>query len=144
MRNQCVAGAGLQGLLAIGFGAFGAHALKQVVASLPPEEAARRLAWVDTGSKYQLAHAAALLALAALWPALSSRPRNLALAGFFWGPLLFSASLYAMALGGPLWLGALTPVGGTLMLSGWAALIWAGLRRHQTGKEGLSSPTSHH
>jgi uncharacterized membrane protein YgdD (TMEM256/DUF423 family) len=129
MRNQCVAGAGLQGLLAIGFGAFGAHGLKHAVSGLPADDAARLLGYLDTGARYQLVHAAALLALAALWPALAPRPRRLALAGFFWGPLVFSASLYAMALGGPLWLGAVTPLGGLLMLAGWAALIWAGLRR---------------
>ena len=129
MRNQCVAGAGLQGVLAIGFGAFGAHGLKHAVAGLPPEDAARILGWMDTGAKYQLAHAAALLALAALWPALAPRPRNLALAGFFWGPLCFSGSLYAMALGAPLWLGALTPVGGLAMLAGWGGLVWAGLKK---------------
>ena len=129
MRNQCVAKAGLQGLLAVGFGAFGAHGLKHSLAGLPPEEASKLLGWMDTGSKYQLAHAAALLALAALWPALAPRPRNLAVAGFFWGPLVFSGSLYAMALGGPLWLGALTPLGGLAMLLGWGALAWAGLPR---------------
>ena len=44
---------------------------------------------------------------------------------FLAGALVFAATLYAMGLGGPRWLGAVTPVGGVLMIAGWAALAWA-------------------
>jgi uncharacterized membrane protein YgdD (TMEM256/DUF423 family) len=128
METFCLSFAGLQGGLAVAFGAFGAHALKTKVAALDPGEAAKILAWVDTGAKYQLVHAAALLALAALGPRLAPGPARLAAHGLAWGPLLFSATLYAMALGGPRWLGALTPLGGLGMLAGWGALLWAGMR----------------
>jgi uncharacterized membrane protein YgdD (TMEM256/DUF423 family) len=128
LEKFCLTGAGFSGLLAVGLGAFGAHGLKAQVASLPPEEAAKILGWVETGAKYQLVHAAALLALAALAPRLAPAPAKLAARGLFWGSLLFSATLYAMALGGPRWLGAVTPLGGLGMLAGWGALLWAGTR----------------
>jgi uncharacterized membrane protein YgdD (TMEM256/DUF423 family) len=125
-RKIGLAGAGLNGLMAIGFGAFGAHGLKAWAASLPPEDAARILDYVDKGAKYQLVHAAALLALAAL----PSSPRlRRAAACLLAGPLIFSASLYAMALGAPLWLGAVTPLGGLLMLAGWALILAEGWRQ---------------
>ena len=118
--------AGLNGFLAVALGAFGAHGLKARAAQLPPDEAAKILGWMDTGAKYQLAHAAALLAVAALLPRLAPGPGRWAVQGLAWGPLLFSATLYAMALGAPRWLGAVTPIGGLAMLAGWGALIWAG------------------
>ncbi|MGH7443153.1 MAG: DUF423 domain-containing protein [bacterium] len=115
--------AAVQGFLAVCLGAFGAHGLKKLLVGLPPEEATKRLSWVATGARYQLVHAAALLALAALEGG-AKRNRNLERAGFcfFYGPLLFAATLYAMALGAPLWLGAVTPIGGLLMIVGWALL----------------------
>jgi uncharacterized membrane protein YgdD (TMEM256/DUF423 family) len=121
--------AGLSGLLAVGFGAFAAHGLKGRLATLPPEEAAKLLDWMRTGAHYQLAHACALLALAAL-PA-NLDPDKLMRAGsyLFSGSLIFSGCLYAMALGGPLWLGAVVPAGGVLMLLGWGNLFWLGWRQ---------------
>lgn len=127
MQRFCVSAAAANALMAIIFGAFGAHALKDSVASLPAEQASRILGWVDTGAKYQLAHAAALLALAALAPALAEKPLRWAAYGLAWGPALFGATLYGLALGGPLWLGAVTPVGGLMMVGGWAALGAGGL-----------------
>jgi uncharacterized membrane protein YgdD (TMEM256/DUF423 family) len=94
-------------------------------AGLPPDQAALRLDWVSTGARYQLIHAAALLALAALAPRLKSGRARWSARAFFYGPLLFSATLYAMALGAPLWLGAVTPLGGLFMLAGWALLFSA-------------------
>jgi uncharacterized membrane protein YgdD (TMEM256/DUF423 family) len=125
MERFCTLFAAINGFLAVALGAFGAHGLKASVAGLAPEEAARILGWVDTGAKYQLTHAAALLALAALWPRLAPAPATLAAHGFAWGALVFSLTLYAMALGAPRWLGAVTPLGGLGLLLGWAALGWA-------------------
>ena len=71
MKKLCLTGAGLHGMMAITFGAFAAHLLKAQVQALPPEQAARILGWVDTGAKYQLAHAAALAGTASLLPDLS-------------------------------------------------------------------------
>lgn len=128
MERFCLLFASLHGFLAVAFGAFGAHSLKAKVADLPPEEAAKILGWVETASRYQLGHAAALLALAALWPRLVEGPARLAAHGFAWGALVFSATLYAMALGAPRWFGAITPLGGLLLLMGWAALFMAAWR----------------
>jgi len=109
------------GLLGVAFGAFGAHALRS---RLAPD----MLAVYHTGVEYQFYHAFALLAVGVLC---TVRPGpGLGVAGwcFGLGVLLFSGSLYLLALTGTRWLGAITPVGGLLFLVGWAALIWAQLR----------------
>jgi uncharacterized membrane protein YgdD (TMEM256/DUF423 family) len=127
MERFCLIFASLNGFLAVAFGAFGAHGLKRKLEAmaLAPDETAKILGWVDTGARYQLVHAAALLALAALWPRLNPGPATLAARGFAWGALIFSLSLYAMALGAPRWFGAITPIGGLGLLVGWASLGWA-------------------
>ena len=128
-QKFCLTRAGFSGVCAVAFGAFAAHGLKGRVASLPAEEAAKLLGWMDTGARYQLAHACALLALAALWPSLDPGPAKRAASSLFAGSLIFSGTLYAMALGGPTWLGAVTPAGGVLLLLGWANLLWLGWRK---------------
>jgi uncharacterized membrane protein YgdD (TMEM256/DUF423 family) len=119
-RLFLVAGA-ISGFLAVAAGAFGAHALR---ARLPAD----LLAVWRTGAEYQLAHALALLAVG--W--LSARVPGGATtaAGWFFvaGTVLFSGSLYALALTGVRGLGAVTPLGGLAFLGGWAALAWAALR----------------
>lgn len=125
MEKFCLLSACLNGFIAVCLGAFGAHGLKARVASLAPEEASKILSWVDTGAKYQLVHAVALLALAALLPRLAPGASKLAAYGFCFGALVFSTTLYAMALGAPRWLGAVTPLGGLGLLVGWAALAVA-------------------
>ncbi len=109
------------GLIAVGAGAFGAHMLR---ARLPPE----LLAVFETGARYQMYHALSLLAAA--W-AVTRWPGPWAVrAGwlFLVGTLLFSGSLYAMALSGVRWLGAITPFGGAAFLAGWGCLILAARR----------------
>lgn len=111
----------LYGLLGVGLGAFGAHALKD---RLAPE----MLAVYHTGVDYQLWHALALLAVGILCMV---RPMpGLGAAGwcFAAGVLLFSGSLYLLALTGARWLWPVTPAGGLLLLAGWGALVWAVLR----------------
>lgn len=125
MEKFCLLSACLNGFIAVCAGAFGAHGLKAKAASLAPEEAAKILGWVDTGAKYQLAHAAALLALAALLPRLAPGAAKASAYGFCVGALVFSGTLYAMALGAPRCLGAVTPLGGLGLLVGWAALAVA-------------------
>ncbi|MBU0555766.1 MAG: DUF423 domain-containing protein [Alphaproteobacteria bacterium] len=100
--------AALSAAVAIGASAFGAHA-----ASSP--QAAE---WLRTGGLYQLIHAVAVLALLR-FPVGSGA--SWALLG---GSVLFAATLYAMALGAPRWLGAVTPIGGTIMILGWLWLGW--------------------
>lgn len=108
------------GLLAVAAGAFGAHALR---ARLAPE----MLDVFETGARYQMYHALALLAVA--WGA-ERWGGSAVLAGwaFVVGIVVFSGSLYLLALTGTRWLGAVTPVGGVAFLVGWAALAWAAWR----------------
>ena len=106
---------GLDGLMAVAAGAFGAHGV--------PDPQAREL--LRTGAQYQLVHAAAALACCSL----SGRPAAWAARLFGLGGLLFGGSLYLLAATGVRMLGAITPVGGLLMLAGWAALIWTALTR---------------
>ena len=116
----CWAGGACLGFLGVATGALGAHGLKEHLS-------AEELGWWHTGSQYALWHACALLAVALCQgrrPAL----RGLSLAGpaFLGGALLFSGTLWAMAIGGPRWLGAVTPLGGLALLFAWACLAWAG------------------
>lgn len=114
--------AAVSGFFAVVIGAFAAHGLKQILA---PE----LIEVVKTGVQYQMYHALALL-LVALW--LSHKPdaRGLKAGGlaFILGSLLFSGSLYALALGAPRWLGPVTPLGGLCFLMGWALLLVAAWR----------------
>lgn len=103
-------------------GAFGAHGLR---ARLSPD----LLAVFETGARYQMYHALALLAVGwavTRWP--GPWPVR---AGwlFLVGTLLFSGSLYALALTGVRWLGAITPLGGVALLAGWTCLLLGLLRR---------------
>jgi len=111
--------------LAVAAGAFGAHALEGKLDSRAKEV-------FETAARYQMFHALALLAVGLL--ALRGRPgRALDVAGwaFLIGAILFSGSLYALALTGIRWLGAITPLGGVGFLVGWAALA---LYRVEPGK----------
>ena len=107
--------AGFLGALAIALGAFGAHGLKERLALIP--EAA---GWWQTATFYLLTHAVAAGAIAArsAWPAR------------LWtaGSLIFAGTLYAMSLGAPRWLGAITPIGGASLIAGWVVLAWTARR----------------
>jgi uncharacterized membrane protein YgdD (TMEM256/DUF423 family) len=100
----------LSGALSVAAGAFGAHALK---VRLAPD----LLAVFETGARYQGLHALALLAAA--WGGRLPRAAGWC---FVAGTLLFSGSLYALALSGVRTLGAVTPFGGVLLLAGWLLL----------------------
>lgn len=110
--------AGIWGALGVVCGAFGAHLLRT---RLPPD----LLAVWSTGAQYHLIHAAVLLALAlAARAGLASfeLPYRLLAAG----SVLFSGSLYALALTGIRPLGAVTPIGGTLLVAGWVSIACRG------------------
>jgi len=111
--------AGALGFLGVALGAFGAHGLKNRLAGLSDGE--QRLAWWNTGAQYHLLHAIAI-GLCAVRPAPAHPPSALAPWLFLGGIALFSGSLYVMTLTGRRALGAVTPLGGLLMLAGWAAL----------------------
>ncbi|MDN3556043.1 DUF423 domain-containing protein [Halomonas maura] len=105
----------LSGALMVMAGAFGAHALE---GSLAP----RLVAAVETGVRYQAWHTLAMLGLLA-WRSACPRPgQHLVLGLWATGMLMFSGSLYALALSGPGRLGLVTPLGGVLLIGGWLAL----------------------
>ncbi len=126
-----VAGA-LSACVAVIAGAFGAHALR---ASLTPAA----LATFETAARYHLFHALALLVVAGML----ERPAHPAVAraawGFLAGTVLFSGSLYALALTGHRWLGAVTPLGGVAFIAGWLSLAW-GLGRWPLGSGARVKP----
>ncbi len=106
--NALWVAAALSGALAVMAGAFGAHGASGAAAE-----------WLKTGGQYQLVHAvAALVAM------------RMGARGSGWlfvsGAAVFAGSLYLMALGAPRWFGAITPVGGVLMIAGWVWLAWLG------------------
>jgi uncharacterized membrane protein YgdD (TMEM256/DUF423 family) len=112
---------GLSGVIAVAAGAFGAHSLRNY---LSPD----LLAIFETGARYQMYHALALLLTA--WAA-TRWPGSLTLiAGWLFvaGTLIFSGSLYALSLSGARWLGAITPLGGVAFIGGWLCLALAAWR----------------
>ena len=113
--------AGCLGFLGVGLGAFGAHALKS---RLSPE----MLAVWQTGVQYHLTHALVLLALALYAKATGADIRWGAFC-FALGILLFSGSLYALALTGIRPLGAVTPLGGVAFLAGWGWIVFRAANR---------------
>jgi len=112
----------ISGFLAVAAGAFGAHALR---GHLAPEA----LAAFETGARYQLAHAVALVAVG-LGGGARFAARDVRVVGASWvvGSVLFAGSLYALALTGVRAWGAVTPLGGLGFLLGWAWLAVAALR----------------
>lgn len=115
----------ISAFIAVAAGAFGAHALR---ARLAPD----LLAVFETGSRYQMYHALALLVVAlaaARWPLSTVRAAGWL---FIAGTLLFSGSLYALALTGMRSLGVITPVGGLCFLAGWLALAYAAVKNGVT------------
>ncbi|WP_114238172.1 DUF423 domain-containing protein [Dyella sp. C9] len=106
---------GLAGASAVMLGAFGAHALRDVLDARGAE------LW-HTAVSYHFWHAIALVLAVFAGP---GRPRRVSLAAFALGIVVFCGTLYALALGAPRWVGAITPVGGIAFIVGWLALGWA-------------------
>ncbi len=98
--------AALSGAIAVAAGAFGAHGATGVAQD-----------WLKTGGQYQLIHAVAALV------ALRMDARGPAWL-FVIGGAMFAGTLYLMAVGAPRWLGAVTPIGGALLIGGWLWLAW--------------------
>lgn len=108
--NWLVVLAALSGAIAVGAGAFGAHGVEGKAAE-----------WLRTGGTYQLIHAVAALVAVQMG---ARGPGWL----FVAGAAIFAGTLYAMALGAPRWLGAITPIGGTALIAAWLWLAWHALR----------------
>jgi uncharacterized membrane protein YgdD (TMEM256/DUF423 family) len=115
--NQCFLLLGaILGFISVGAGAFGAHALKQRISS-------DMLTVFEVGARYQMYHALALILVALVYQQAPDRWMLYSGWFFFFGSLVFSGSLYALALTGIKILGAITPIGGVLLLLGWGCLI---------------------
>jgi uncharacterized membrane protein YgdD (TMEM256/DUF423 family) len=108
-------------LLAVITGAFGAHALKTKLSS-------DMLATFEIAVRYQMYHALGLIAVA--WASSQWSSQLISAAGWLFvvGIVIFSGSLYILALSGIRWLGAMTPLGGLAFIVGWLCLLWAVIR----------------
>ena len=115
----------------VGLGAFGAHGLENFLRELGHEaDLAKRLAWFETGVKYQLYHALGLVAIAAMAASFQGPGLRAAAVAFIFGVVLFSGSLYGMTFLGEEWrkLGMITPLGGLAFIIGWIAVAIAAWR----------------
>ena len=119
MANLFISLAAFSGMLAVAFGAFGAHALKNRL-----DEYA--LGVYETAVQYHFYHSLALLAVGLM---AMYQPQSMLLKSSGWlfalGLVIFSGSLYVLALSGLKWLGAITPLGGLAFIAGWACLAFA-------------------
>lgn len=121
LRKYFTIGAGLAGL-AIAFGAFGAHGLKEIVSE-------RMLQNFETGVRYQMYSALGLMLIALLSKWITTDKKlSIGALCITIGTCIFSGSLYIMALTGITMLGAITPVGGVFMIAGWILIVTAVLK----------------
>lgn len=107
----------LAGFVAVALGAFGAHALQSGFDE-------KQVGWWETATLYLIVHAVLATAVSAADSARFGTAASVILIG----AAIFSGTLYAMALGAPRWLGAVTPIGGVGLLIGWALIAWAALK----------------
>lgn len=121
--------AALSGAIAIAIGAFAAHGL-----DLSTEAGRKAREWLQTGSQYEMIHALAIVAVAALArSAAVNLPWALvAQCLFLAGSVLFPGALYALAFGGPRWFGAVAPLGGAAFILGWLSLGVAALLKAES------------
>ncbi len=120
MGQFFLAASAISGFLAVALGAFGAHALKQRLS-------AEMLAVYETAVQYHFYHTLALLAVAVLMVG-GAQGLKLSAVLLLVGTVIFSGSLYALALSGVKVLGAVTPIGGLCLLVGWACLAYAAIK----------------
>lgn len=106
----------IAGFLSVALGAFATHSLRDILDD-------HALSIFQKGTTYQMYHALTLLLLGALEPRLGAKLRGVGIS-FTIGIVLFSGSLYALALTGQKWWGAVAPLGGAALLIGWAWLGW--------------------
>ncbi len=113
--------AAISGVIGVALGAFGAHALKDDLLARGTASA-----W-ETAVRYHLLHAIGLLCIAVWLRQRTAAGWPMAWAARSWimGTILFSGSLYGLALGGPRWLGPITPIGGVGFIAGWLLLLVA-------------------
>jgi uncharacterized membrane protein YgdD (TMEM256/DUF423 family) len=105
----------------VALGAYGAHGLDKQLQRMGTANLEQRMAWFETGVRYHLYHALALVAVAAMGGRVAGSWQQAAAVAFMLGIVLFSGSLYAMTFAGDAWkkLGMVTPVGGLALIVGW-------------------------
>lgn len=122
-KNQVLVAGAVLGLLAVALGAFGAHALKPYLVETG------RLDTFETAVKYQFYHALTLLFLSIFMKSENHRFLKSAALLFLSGVIIFSGSLYILCLTNTGIWGAITPIGGVLMIAGWGFLIYLGIKK---------------
>lgn len=149
-RTWIIAGA-ISGALAVVFGAFGAHGIEgrlstvygdevREIAGLEVPATYKYLRDFNTAARYHMYHALALIALGIVARDPTTKSQRTAAWSFLIGTVLFSGSLYVLALTGQLWMGAaFTPVGGILLIVGWVAFAIGCRQTPDTDQEGASS-----
>lgn len=115
--------AAISGFLSVSLGAFGAHSLKNIL-----DEYGKST--YEKAVHYQIFHTMALFAVGVIQHFDKETSFSIAGWGFFIGILLFSGSLYLLAITGIKWLGAITPFGGVTFLLGWFWMIWTLIKTH--------------
>ncbi len=126
MKNGLIK-AGILGVIAVSGGAFGAHALKEVLT-------AEQLMSFNTGVRYQLIHAVVLLFVFLLMTKYEIKQFKISSTLIFWGVVLFSGSIYLLTLKNIIGLeilkyaGPITPIGGLLIILGWVFIVLGGLK----------------
>ncbi|GGF53246.1 DUF423 domain-containing protein [Alteromonas lipolytica] len=126
MRMYLLVGA-LLALLGVMLGAFGAHGLKNVLTD-------SALSTFEIGVRYQMYHALAIILLGGLSAHIASSWCRRAAVFFIIGCVLFSGSIYLLALTGQKWLGPITPLGGLCFMLGWVSLVLGFIKGPQTGE----------
>ncbi len=126
MTNRFLTLGAVAGALGVAMGAFAAHALRT-------QSSVEALGWFETGARYHMLHALALVAAGLGAGHVRETPRVVAGTCFAAGIVLFSGSLYAMALTGWRGLGAVTPIGGAAWIAGWIALAAGSMHGRRAG-----------
>lgn len=122
--------AALSGAISVIVGAFAAHGL-----DLSTEAGRKAREWLQTGSQYQVIHALAIIGVVVLvrTATVNAPVALVAQCLFVLGSVLFPGALYALAFGGPRWMGAVAPIGGAAFILGWLCLALAALMRPEAG-----------
>jgi uncharacterized membrane protein YgdD (TMEM256/DUF423 family) len=133
LSRRWIAIGALLGALGVGFGAFGAHLLPELLAKMgyTGDDVDRRLEIFDTAIRYQLIHSLAIVVVGFAIQANPSAAWRFAAWAFLVGIVLFSGLLKVMTFAGPQWnwLGMIVPIGGISMIVGWVALAIGALRK---------------
>lgn len=119
MNKFLIQSGAILGALGVALGAFGAHALKDMLT------ASNRLDTFETAVKYQFYHALALILVGILSQNFTAKTMNYSGLSMLIGTIIFSGSLYLICFTGIKAFGAIAPIGGTLMIVGWVLLFWS-------------------